>query len=36
MQNKLLDILNNIGLESEYITLFKDANINKIMIDKKI
>ena len=35
MQNKLLDILNNIGLESEYITLFKDANINKIMIDKK-
>lgn len=35
MQNKLLDILNNIGLESEYITLFKDANINRIIIDKK-
>lgn len=35
MQNKLVDILNKIGLDKEYITLFKDAKINKILVDKK-
>ena len=35
MQNKLIELLNKIGLEKEYITLFKDAKINKILIDKK-
>ncbi|MBQ7140197.1 MAG: PolC-type DNA polymerase III [Bacilli bacterium] len=35
MQNKLMELLNNIGLEKEYITLFKNASINKILINKE-
>ena len=34
MKNKLIEILNNINLEEEYIKLFNDSYIDKIILDK--